>query len=457
MFLKCNSTFVIFGGGAGSGKSHQALMKVLKYIKDPNYKAIFVRQTSTQLTQLGGLWQEAQKMWREYGAVFKMNPLTATFPSGATVQFKVCSADRDIYNFDGGQFTQVYVDEAQWHSKVQLEYLQSRIRSEADAPHQMINTCNPSRTSYLYQFVKWYLDLDTGIPLAERSGTERYFATVAGEVVTADTAEELIEAHGEGCKPQTYTYICATVKDNPIYMKLRPEYVNKLENLPRKERERLYLGSWHAKEEASQLWKREWVPIIDRIPEPLSIKVRGYDLAATIPSEVNPKPDWTCGVLIGKGKNTGHYYILDAVKYQQRPDGVIKNIITQAIEDGDSVQLVLPKDGGAGGTVQFQYYAKLLAEAGVAVKKSVVSGHSGKLLRFAPFSSLCESGNVSMLQGEWNDWYMECLEDFDGRRGGFDDPVDATSDAANFCMRAQSMPIIVMPDMTQPSPIPRLT
>lgn len=456
-FLNCQSDFIIFGGGAGSGKSHQALMLVLKYIKDPDYHAIFIRQTSTQLTQSGGLWQEAQKMWRAYGADFKMNPMTATFPSGATVQFKVCAADRDINNFDGGQFSMVFFDEAQWHSEVQIKYLESRIRSNAQCPHQLIATANPSKTSYLYKFVQPYLDMDTGIPLPERSGIERFYATVAGATVTAATREELIAEYGETCIPQSYTYIAATVKDNPIMKVINPAYVNRLENLKRTERERLYLGSWHAKEEASQLWRSAWVPIIDRLPEPISVRVRGYDLAATLPSEVNPNPDWTCGVLIGKGKRTGHYYILDAVKYRERPDGVIKNIILQAIEDGDGTQLVLPKDGGAGGTVQFAYYSKLLAENGIAVKKSIVSGHSGKLARFAPFSSLCESGNVSMLKGDWNDWYIECLEDFDGRRGGFDDPVDASSDAANFCMKSQVMPIFSIPDMSQASMIPSIS
>src|SRR5438034_532505 len=114
VFLNCRSSLVIYGGGAGCGKSHQALLKVLAYIKDPNFRAVFIRETNTQLTQAGGLWQEAQEMWKHFGATFKQGPvLTATFPSGCSVQFKVCGADRDISNYDGGQYSLVVFDEGQ--------------------------------------------------------------------------------------------------------------------------------------------------------------------------------------------------------------------------------------------------------------------------------------------------------------------------------------------------------
>ena len=383
--------------------------------------------------------------------------MMATFPSGAQVQFKVCGADRDINNFDGGQYSLVCFDEAQWHSEVQIKYLESRIRSKAKAPHQLIATANPSMTSYLYQFVKPYLDMATGIPKPELSGIERYYATFGGTTVISDTKEELIATYGDTIKPQTYTYIAATVKDNPIMRTLNPTYVDRLENLKRTERERLYLGSWHAREEASQLWRAAWVPIIYEIKEELSVVVRGYDLAATVVSEANPNPDWTAGVKIGKGKTTGHYYILDAYRFRERPDGVLKQIISTAIEDGDRVKIVLPKDTGAGGAVAHAYYRKVLAENGIPSMSSIVSGHSGKIARFSPFSSLCESGNVSMLFGDWNDWYIDCLEDFTGRRGGSDDAVDATSDAANFCMKSQLLPTFSVPVMQKGSPVPTIS
>jgi len=60
--------------------------------------------------QAGGLFSEAQEMYRHYGAVFKSQQLVIVFPSGAEVSFKVMGSDKDIYNFDGGQYTMIFVD-----------------------------------------------------------------------------------------------------------------------------------------------------------------------------------------------------------------------------------------------------------------------------------------------------------------------------------------------------------
>lgn len=456
-FLNCTSQFIIFGGGAGCGKSHQALMKILKYIDDPNFRGVFIRETSTQLSQAGGLFMEAQAMWRPFGARFKSHPqMTAVFPSGAQVQFKVCGADRDINNFDGGQFSLVTFDEAQWHSEVQIKYLESRIRSKAKGPHQLIATCNPSLQSYLYQFVKPYLDMETGIPKKELSGKERYYATFNGSTVTADTAEELKEIYGPNIKPQTYTFIAATIADNPIMRKINPAYVDRLENLKRTERERLLLGSWHAKEEGAGFWKSSWCEVVTHPPENLKVIVRSWDLAASVPSEVNPNPDWTCGVKIGRCP-MGVYYILDAYRFRKLSDGVLTEIAKTARQDGDDVVVTLPKDSGAGGAIAHSYFKKILAENGVPVKTVTVSGHSGKLKRFLPFASLCEGkGNVKIVKGDWNEWYCNQLEDYTDDRKNSDDAVDATSDAFNTLCSTVQMPVFAVPKLTQASPIPTI-
>ena len=48
-FLQHTAQFIIYGGGAGSGKSHLALMYSLMFKDDPNFRAVYIRQTSTQL------------------------------------------------------------------------------------------------------------------------------------------------------------------------------------------------------------------------------------------------------------------------------------------------------------------------------------------------------------------------------------------------------------------------
>jgi predicted phage terminase large subunit-like protein len=458
-FLDCTSDYVIFGGGAGCGKSHQALLKVLKYKDDPNFRGIFIRETSVQLSQAGGLYQEAEKMWSQFGAKFKTHPtMTATFPSGAQVQFKVCGADRDITNFDGGQFSLVVFDEAQNHTDVQIRYLESRIRSQAKGPHQLICTCNPRRDSHLMPFVSWYLDQETGIPIPERSGVERYYASYCGSMVFGDTKEELLEKY-PGVSPQTYVFISATIKDNPRMKVLNPGYVARLENLKRVERERLLLGSWFAKQESQGLFRRSWCEIVDCVPAKVTSRHRGMDLASTLASESNPNPDWTASVRISKSE--GYYYVEHVERYRELTHSVLEHIAETSKKDyhelGVKVPVTIPKDPGAAAAAANMFFVKTLVENGVDVRSEGVSGHTGKLARMQPFLSLAEAGWVRVVKGDWNEMWFNELEDYiDGNRNQKDDMWDATASAAKAVMKNNTMPSFAIPLNTQPSPIPSL-
>lgn len=436
-------------------------MLILKYKDDPNFRAVFIRETSTQLSQAGGLFQEAQAMWAKwFGAKFKSHPqMTATFPSGAQVQFKVCGADRDISNYDGGQFSMVIFDEAQNHTDTQIRYLESRIRSKAKGPHQLIATCNPRRDSHLMPFVDAYLDQLTGIPIPELSGKERYYGTYTGTLVIGETKEELIEKY-PGIKPQSYTFISASIKDNPIMKILNPGYVARLENLKRVERERLLLGSWFAKESSSGYFKREWVTMVDAPPNVVTSRVRGMDIASSLASESNPNPDWTASVLISRSKS-GRYTVEHVERYRSLPDGVLKNIAATSKKDfeiyGDLIPVVIPKDPGAGGATAHSFFVRHLSENNVIVRTEVQSGHSGKLQRFLPFAALAEAGLVDVVRNvDWNEMYFNELEDFDNSRNIKDDMFDATSSATKATMREIVLPTFTLPNMDMASSIPRL-
>jgi predicted phage terminase large subunit-like protein len=431
-------------------------LKVLRYKDDPNFRGVFIRETSTQLSQAGGLYQEAEKMWKQFGAKFKTHPqMTATFPSGASVQFKVCGADRDISNYDGGQFSLVVFDEAQNHTDVQIRYLESRIRSQAKGPHQLIATCNPRRDSHLMPFVTWYLDQETGIPIPERSGVERYYASYCGTMVFGDSREELVAKY-PGITPQSYTFISATIKDNPRMKVLNPGYVARLENLKRVERERLLMGSWFAKETASGYFKREWVEVIDSVPRDAISRGRGLDLAASLASESSPNPDWTASVRMSK---TQTFYIVEHVeRYRKLSNAVLETIVAtdrRDKADGYNIPVYVPKDPGGGAAMAHLFMTKYLIENGVTAKSSSVSGHTGKLAGMQPFLSLCEAGLVKVVKGDWNEMWFNELEDYiDGNRNQKDDMWDATGVISRALIKHNTIPSFSMPVYTQPSPIP---
>lgn len=398
------------------------------------------------------MWDVARKMYAPFKPKFREDMMVASFPSGAVIQFKTCAADRDISNFDGGQYSLVVFDEAQWHSQEQIMYLLSRIRSEAKGPHKLVCTCNPHPDSFLLKFTNWYLDQDTGIPIDEKSGTTRYFAQYRGDLVFGDSVEELKDKYGD-VNPMSYTFISANIYSNPVLMERDPSYVRRLENLKRSERDRLLYGSWYARETASKYFKREWLSFVD-YPELNAVKrVRCWDLAGSVVSEVNRDPDYTCSVLMSRTKE-GVYTIEDAYRFRALSGDVINEIVKTSLRDGvDEVQVVIPLEIGPGRSWS-QHLMRTLAENGIASKFAQVSGHRGKIQRFLPFCSLAESGSVRILRGDWNEWYLNELEAFDGGRKGHDDAVDGTSDCVNVLAKTSTMPVFALPNLTRDSPLP---
>lgn len=433
--------------------SHLAQMYSLGYIDDPQFRAVYIRETMSQHRQAGGLWDTAQDMYGNFGAKFRHDNMTVIFPSGAVIQHKVLGADRDLKNFDGGQYSLVVFDEAQWHTKNQIMYLMSRVRSKARGPHRVLCTCNPHPDSPLLAFTRWYLDPDTGIPIDEKSGITRYFAEYRGDLVFGDTESELKRKYGDDVNPQTYTFIAANIFSNPVLMARDEGYVKRLQNLKRSERDRLLFGSWFARETSSKYFKREWTTFVD-VPEQNAVKrVRSWDLAGSIKSEANQDPDYTCGVLVARDRN-GIYTVEDAYRFRKLSGDVISEIVKTAIADGiDEVQVTIPQETGSGKSWT-QHLVRCLAEEGIPCRTCQISGHRGKVQRFLPFTSLAESGSVRILRGEWNDWYLNELESFDGGRRGHDDGVDATADAVTTLARQSTLPTFTLPDFSKPSILP---
>ena len=107
-------------------------------------------------------------------------------------------------------------------------------------------------------------------------------------------------------------------------------------------------------------------------------------LAATEVSEANRDPDWTVGVKMSRDK-LGTYYIEDVVRFRKSTSNVLEEMIKVAKADGiDEVEVVIPRDSGAGGKAANLFFVRALTEHGITVKSSQISGHSGKLNRF-PF------------------------------------------------------------------------
>jgi predicted phage terminase large subunit-like protein len=459
---------LLCGGGAGGGKSRTCLTKALRYINDPSARIMIVRRSYPMLKLSGGLIDESKSIYTHFKGIFKVQTSTWHFPNGATIQF--APIPDDVKEWQGAQITHFLVDEAAEFTEDEILFLISRLRSATFKGHKSITlTCNPSRESFLYDWVQYSLDENTGVPLPGTENRIRYMVNIGGKTKFADSADELWERYGEPggyCRDpakgkvnfivRTFRFIPLTIYDNPILLKNDPGYLANLLAQNRVDQLRYLHGSWTARATGSGFFRREWVKFVEphEVPTNVTSRVRSWDLAASVVSEANKDPDWTAGVKMSRDK-LGRYYIEDVRRFRKLTDGVVKEIITTAISDGlDDCKVTIPKDPGAGGKTANSFFLKTLAENGVYARSVQVSGHVGKIKRFLPFCTLAESGFVYVVRGDWNEEWLTELEFFEGERNQKDDQVDATADAFNTLSKEIMLPTFAVPILEQASPIP---
>ena len=305
-------------------------------------------------------------------------------------------------------------------------------------------SCNPDYESFLRVYLEkgGYLDKE-GYPLESMCGVTTFCGQISGKMEFAKTEREWEELY-PGTTPMTFVFIGATCRDNPILLEMEPQYLSKLENLPRVERARLLEGCWYARESASGYFKREWVgDPISAYQVPSNVReVRSWDLAATLPSEAYNDPDYTAGVKMAKDTE-GTLYILDVKQFRARSAGVNEAVLQTATEDGDDVTITLPVDPGAAGKTAFENLASQIFNNGFTVRKA--KPDKAKVQRFLPFAAMAESGMVRVVRADWNDKYFSELEQFDGGKKFHDDMVDATSDAARELCQGRELVAFSLP------------
>jgi predicted phage terminase large subunit-like protein len=459
---------LLIGGGAGGGKTYLALLKALKFCQDPAARVLIVRLSYPAIKAIGGLVDESQHIYNLFGAEWKVQPLEWHFPNGAQVKFVAMPANRA--EVQGWQATNIIVDEGAEFQLEDIIALKERIRGPRyKGKLGMTITCNPNRNSFLFPWVEYCLDSDTGVPKPGTEDIVRYFIVVAGKVRWGDSIDQLWEEHGMPAglnrdpekgkitfMPTSFRFIPMDIYANPVLLKNNPGYLANLLSGTRVSQLRFLHGSWTAVPEGSSVFNREWVKIVDHPPVEVSQRVRSWDLAHSVPSETYPNPDWTAGVKMSRTKYGG-YCIEDVVRDRRLTDGVVKMIIDTAQQkDGTDVMVTIPRDNG-GGKAASQFFLRAFAEAGMHVRGVPISGHSSKMQRFLPFCTLAEAGLVTMVRGPWNDDFLTELEYFDGSKTIKDDQVDATSDAFNTLAKQTTLPTFAVPDFSGSSPVPTIS
>lgn len=434
-FLSSPADIAIYGGAAGGGKSYALLLEPLRHIENPQFGAVVFRRTLADVKKQGSLWDTSLPLYGAIGARPRLDNLTWTFPAGAKVAFGHLEHETTVLDWQGSQIPLICFDELTHFSRAQFFYLLSRNRSTCGIRPYIRATTNPDAESWVAEFISWWIDQDSGRPISERAGVIRWFARVADIMQWADSKDELQDRY-PGCEPKSLTFIPAKLEDNAILMEADPGYRANLLAMQLVERERLLGGNWKIKPAAGMYFRRHWCQVVDVIPADTQF-VRGWDLASTPKTEFND-PDWTCGTKVGKCPD-GRFIVADHIWLQAGPLDVERAILNTASLDGKSVKIAIPEDPAQAGKSQTAHYSRLLSQFTTRFQRA--SGE--KTVRFGPFSSQAEAGNVLVLRGVWNERWFSVLESF-GPEAAHDDDVDSTSEA--FDMLTSTKPPMIISD-----------
>jgi Terminase large subunit, T4likevirus-type, N-terminal len=247
-FLSTSADIAIYGGAAGGGKSYGLLLEPLRHIANPKFGAVIFRRQMTDVLKEGGLWDISGELYGSLNAKSNQQQHNYTFASGARIGFGHLEHEKTKYDWQGAQIALLLFDELTHFTKTQFFYMLSRNRSTSGVKPYVRATTNPDADSWVAEFISWWINPDTGLPIPERDGVLRYFARRGEDFLWGSSVEKLIKANPKAdIKPfeaKSVTFIASNIHDNKILLEKDPGYLGNLKAQNLVDRERLLGGNW---------------------------------------------------------------------------------------------------------------------------------------------------------------------------------------------------------------------
>lgn len=208
-FTRARSRYVAYGGARGGGKTHVLRWKAaggaLAY---PGIRILVVRREYPELEQTVII--PMRKMVPAELATYNGTMHMMSFVNGSIIKFGHYGAGDEL-EYQGQEYDWIFLDEATQFTEYQFRVLGACLRGSTKIPRRMYLTCNPGGIGHFW--------------------VKRLF-------VTRD--------YRKGERAEDYTFIQATVYDNPHLLESSPEYVQQLELLPEDVRAAWLNGDWDA-------------------------------------------------------------------------------------------------------------------------------------------------------------------------------------------------------------------
>ena len=208
-FCQSRSRYTAYGGARGGGKTHVLLRKAaggaLTY---PGIKILIVRREYPELEQ--NIILPMQKLIPPEVGSYNGSMRMMFFCNGSNIKFGHYGAGDD-QEYQGLEFDWIFMEEATQFTEAQFRTLGACLRGSTKFPRRMYLTCNPGGIGHLW--------------------VKRLFVD---------------REYREGEKAKDYTFIPATVDDNPQLLEASPEYKQMLDLLPEDVRRAWRYGDWNA-------------------------------------------------------------------------------------------------------------------------------------------------------------------------------------------------------------------